>query len=157
MTPASDGENWPVALGDARLHAADAALLRPNRWLNDAVISYCFERLSRELGASNVMLLEPAITYTAAVLQSPDVLREMLSVQRVQGLPSIAEELASKACATTALSAPKSETEPEIEYEICCCWQAVALLPNARGGLIAHCTGSRDRPFDSSSLVRAAA
>lgn len=85
---------WPITLGESRLDESDASLLRPREWLNDSIICYCLERFRRDIHSNSpVMYLEPAITYTAAVLRSPAMLREMLSVERVKGSPAMIDEL----------------------------------------------------------------
>ena len=67
-------------VGDIVLRERDVRFLEPRQWLNDAVISYFFERFATESSTASVLLLEPSITYTAAMLGDPEVLREMLSV-----------------------------------------------------------------------------
>jgi len=82
------------AAGDVELGASDASLLGPRQWLNDACIAYVFELLAQREGMDRVcLLMEPSITFTAASLQQPEVLRDMLSVRRVRDEPSLAELL----------------------------------------------------------------
>ena len=86
-------------LGDVQIYAKDAATLRPGCWLGDAAIAYVFENLSRRVAAANaseekVLLLEPSITFTAAMVGEAGPLREMLSVPHGGGSVSLAQQLA---------------------------------------------------------------
>ena len=84
-------------LNDATVYEDDASTLQPGRWLNDAIITYLFERFGSQpmQSGGSVVLLEPATTFTAAMVGDPFALREMFGVRRGAGVPPLTEQLAA--------------------------------------------------------------
>ena len=81
-----------AAAGDVRLFASDVKLLEPGEWLNDNLIAFFFERLAAPY--PGVLLLEPSLCHAAAMLQSAEVLREMVSVSPKAGGVPLVDQLA---------------------------------------------------------------
>ena len=82
-------------IGDVKIYRKDASTLRPGCWLGDQAIAYLFESLARgasKAGAS-LVLLEPSLTFTAAMVGDAGALREMLSVPHGGGTVSLLQQL----------------------------------------------------------------
>ena len=68
-----------------QIYAKDVATLEPRQWLGDQVIAFLLETFSERASASgatppSLLLLEPSVSFTAAMVGEASVLREMLSV-----------------------------------------------------------------------------
>ena len=98
-----------ASIGDVVLYEADVATLEPCGWLGDLVIAFFFElfaaRLAGGEGAelagaiaapatTGVVLLEPTVSYMAAVLGSSEALREALSVPHTPAARPLTDVLA---------------------------------------------------------------
>jgi sentrin-specific protease 8 len=101
-----------ACIGDVLLYETDVATLAPRAWLGDLVIAFFFELFAARLAggegadlasataatsASNpagVLLLEPTVSYMAAVLGTAEALREVLSVPRTAGAPPLTQRMA---------------------------------------------------------------
>ena len=81
-------------LNDVTIYAADVATLAPRCWLNDQVIAYQLEVLAQR-ASDAVLLLEPQLVFTAAMVPNPEMLREMLGVSRTRGATSMVDVLAT--------------------------------------------------------------
>eukprot|EP00962_Isochrysis_galbana_P019688 scaffold5731_cov119-Isochrysis_galbana.AAC.6 len=102
-----------ASIGDVLLYEADVATLAPRTWLGDLVIAFFFELFAARLAGGEgadltawaaaaasasrppgVILLEPTVSYMAAMLGTAEALREVLAVPRTAGAPPLTQQMA---------------------------------------------------------------
>jgi sentrin-specific protease 8 len=112
-----------AAIGDVLLYEADVATLAPGAWLGDLVIAYFFELFAARLAGGEdanlaasvaaaascgspprIILLEPTVSFMAAMLGTADALREVLAVPRTAGAPPLTQQLAKASLVLVPIS-----------------------------------------------------
>lgn len=111
--------------GDVFLYEEDVATLGECQWLGDLVIAFFWElfaaRLARDEAATShgsvaesprVLLIEPTVSYMAAVFGAAEALREVLAVPRTAGARSLTELLLTASLVLVPVSDKADPDDP---------------------------------------------